>query len=406
MDNFTLTSCIPSRPLLAIIADYVTYVGKAEQEKIASIYDLFRLAIALDNCRDPLITDRISGIIRLPFYAQHALSTFAEEVSVRSAALRVLKKTLSHVTQGAVIQEESCADFFIPPFFYEKSVKKLRQVVQQAPNAVDFQGASLLMQRISQGDQLSVIEKIIAAKASIDQQDSFGVTALMRACGREDGKALANALLIAKATVSLTNAKGETALFYAAYTSAATVALLLKHNADLHACSIEGRTPLFLAVQKGKMGAVKLLVQAKANLNSSSKKGMTALDTALLHQHPRIACYLLQSKASVQSDNPQGISPLIYSAAQPPSRGYEEVVRTLLTLNAPINAVCKDGTTAVMNASAIGNLLVVQMLVEAKADVQLTTPTGKTAVSLAKERGMSAVSAYLAQLTKKRKLDV
>jgi ankyrin repeat protein len=223
----------------------------------------------------------------------------------------------------------------------------------------------------------------------------------------------------------------ETALHAAASQGdAAMVRLLLEHKADIHATDKEGYTPLLNAAEHGYMGIIEILVRAGADLaartqNDSCAFGLAAgspnhalvqwlaekLPTittkdkasALLgaSMHGRLANvrWLLAQGVSASLTNAAG-TPLLLAAGGPgmmarlrqstdtplkslgyeaaPEADYAQIVSLLITNGGHVNSVGPEGRTPLQDAIASGAVLITEMLLRHKADIQARTSSGRT----------------------------
>ncbi|CAB0044252.1 unnamed protein product [Trichogramma brassicae] len=124
----------------------------------------------------------------------------------------------------------------------------------------------------------------------IDPQDNSGDTPLHKALSWENKK-LAELLLKRGANMNITNSHGETPLHIICdkYYDVNFVELLLKIADDQHqtvqvdAQDYQGRTPLFLAIENGRMKVAELLLRRGANPNLVNAYGSTPLHVTIQH---------------------------------------------------------------------------------------------------------------------------
>ena len=127
-----------------------------------------------------------------------------------------------------------------------------------------------------------------------------------------------------------------------------------------------GATALHAAVENGHLEAAKVLLERGA-VQSNSMEGATPLVIALQYKHPHIALLLLEDgypdphlDAQVPSD---GSSALLVSVIS----GYKEVVQRLLHLGADPNISTSRGVTPLSQAAALHKEDLVRLLLEAGA---------------------------------------
>ncbi|XP_067008964.1 tyrosine-protein kinase Shark [Anabrus simplex] len=104
---------------------------------------------------------------------------------------------------------------------------------------------------------------------------------------------------------------------------------------SLEAKNQEGQTAVHLASRLGKDAILKKLIESGANINCRDTAGYTPLHYACQSNLPNTVRILVQvGYANIQARNTEtGWVPLHEAA----SRGHKEVVRVLLSLNAPVN---------------------------------------------------------------------
>jgi hypothetical protein len=123
------------------------------------------------------------------------------------------------------------------------------------------------------------------------------------------------------------------------------------------------KTHLMIAAEKGDIQTVRAILDSDfdINIDSTSPTGMTALIYAALHGHIEIVNLLLSRGASLHND---GECTLMQSAVM----GGQNLVELLLDAGAEINARNKYGETALMYAVSWGKTSVVKLLLDRGAD--------------------------------------
>ena len=151
-----------------------------------------------------------------------------------------------------------------------------------------------------------------------------------------------------------------------------------------------GATALHAAVENGHYDAAKVLLEAGA-VQSNSMEGATPLVIALQYRHPKIALLLLEDgypdphlNAQVPSD---GSSALLVAVIS----GYKEVVRRLLDLGADPNISTSRGVTPLSQAAALYKEDMLKTLLEAGASVGSLHDAVSTSSSVLVEQVLSTL---------------
>lgn len=129
------------------------------------------------------------------------------------------------------------------------------------------------------------------------------------------------------------------------------------------------------------------LDQKPEELNKPVFEGYTPLHVACLFGHQSLAGFLLGRSALVNSnaDNKVGATPLHCVVAFRDELAAERLVHLLLDHGAELNAITRDGQTALHHAVARGSVILSRSLVLAGADPFLKDKFGRAPVDLAKE---------------------
>jgi len=146
-------------------------------------------------------------------------------------------------------------------------------------------------------------------------------------------------------------AKKWTALHYAAMMGHITVveALLTSMQAvAIDAQAEDGRTPLMLAAERGKIEVVRLLIECGADIHLTNKKGKTAVYVARERQHYDIAALLTEyssekRKRNENQDSKSQFREHLYKAAED---GNEETLKILLKQHFVLNTDGQNGLMA------------------------------------------------------------
>jgi ankyrin repeat protein len=155
-------------------------------------------------------------------------------------------------------------------------------------------------------------------------------------------------------------------LLYAAKTgSAAAVAHLIGlKNLDLNSKDTYGRTPLYIAAEKGASVLIRMLLDKGADVNAQGGVHGNALQAALYNGHKEVVTLLLDKGATVKAlDGTYG-----WTLQQASSSGHKGVMTLLLDKGADVNTQGGYYGNALQAASHNGHKEVAMLLLDKGAD--------------------------------------
>ena len=286
-------------------------------------------------------------------------------------------------------------------------------------NAANAHGVTPLSLACTNGSA-AVVKTLLGAGADPNAALWSGETVLMT-CARTGNAEAVTALLAAGAEVNRAEpAEHQTALMWAVSERHAAVAhVLVEHGADVTARSRRGFTPLLFAAREGDLDSARLLVNAGASPADEALNGASALVITTTRGHPALARWLLARGADpnaagagytalhwasglweTELTGPAGIETARdeewRSLAGLPA-GKLELVRALLAHGADPNARADrsprrigfggrrdaDGATPFFLAAMAGDLDMMRVLVEQRADPHLPNAGGMTPLMVA-----------------------
>ena len=214
----------------------------------------------------------------------------------------------------------------------------------------------------------AVIQKLLAARASVNEPEADGMTALHWAV-RQDNETLVRQLIRAGAKVSGATRYGVTPLALAAVNgNPRTTEMLLAAGANPNALALEGETVLMAAARTGNPEVVEKLIVAGARVDDTERwRGETALMWAAGENNAAAAKVLIARGANINAQSRQ--------------LDYPEM-RLNLSFMATTE-LPRGRFSPVMFAAREGALDAVRVLADAKANLDLQDPEGTTALMLA-----------------------
>lgn len=201
------------------------------------------------------------------------------------------------------------------------------------------------------------------------------------------------AALLADADVNEAQGDGSTALHWAVYwDNQELTQQLLNAGADAQAITRLGATPLYLAAVNGNAALLQILLEAGADpMATVLENGETPLMFAARSGNPDSVAVLLDAGADIEArEDYRGSNALLWAAEQ----NHADVVQLLIERGVNVNARSKTiitegrrgpsaptgGLTALMLASRENGVKTVEVLLAARALVNLQSAEGHTAL--------------------------
>lgn len=263
----------------------------------------------------------------------------------------------------------------------------LRSLLEQGADvdAAEADGATALAWA-SHRDDLEAADLLIRAGADVNAANDYGVTPLALACGNRS-TSMAETLLEAGADPNVTQWTGETPLIVCARTGAVeAVKALLSRGADVDVKeSQQGQTALMRAVAGQHREVVRILVEHEADVHARSRGGFTPLLFASQQGDIESARILLAAGADLDE------APLADVDARRDEIGGPCVTSSASALQC---FVPRENGTPLVVATESGHEAFALFLLENGADPNGTDAYGRTALHHAVPEGWAAVDSF------------
>jgi len=236
----------------------------------------------------------------------------------------------------------------------------------------------------SENCHISLLEFLLEKGADANACIWDNSTPLHLAC-RQGNKECVLALLRNSALTNQINKKGDTPLYEAVRSgNSDIVQILLNNNAEPDVCNKDGDTPLHVACQVNNLTAVSHIMDRNTYMGSRNKNDDSPLDCAIRGGHTTLVKYILKAaKASAVDRNANGHTP-VHLAAE---IGDVLMLDYLLQVMPEVNVSTDGGDTPLHIASLHGHTDGVAFLLKRGADSNSANKHGNTALHLASVRG-------------------
>ena len=226
---------------------------------------------------------------------------------------------------------------------------------------------------------VDIVRTLVKHKANVNATTDSGDTPLILAAKSQHENVVHALLSDSQCPVDAKGRNGYTALQYSCrYGHVDIVRTLVKHKANVNATTDSGDTPLTLAVKHKHDNVIHALLSDSQC--AKGQDGYTALHYSCRYGHVDIVRTLVKHKANVNATTDSGDTPLILAAKSQ----HENVVHALLSdSQCPVDAKGRNGYTALQYSCRYGHVDIVRTLVKHKANVNATTDSGDTPLTLA-----------------------
>lgn len=144
-----------------------------------------------------------------------------------------------------------------------------------------------------------------------------------------------------------------------------TAKILIENGANINAVDIEGWSALSYAVNNGDIEIAKLLLENKAKIKDEL---LLAIKSPIVESSINIMKLLIDNKANINYTDENGFTPLNIAIES----GDMELTKFLITNGANVNSLMQDGVSLIGYAIAQNNMDLLQILIENGANVNYT----------------------------------
>jgi cytohesin len=319
------------------------------------------IALFLEKGADPN-TQRADGQTQLMFLTRRPTKErrgyWANPPSDVSA--EILKDIEMWLSFGADADKWNMSGKSARDYAEENSDPKMKELLETALEKFPHprpSGRTPLMLAALESEDTAFLARLMNAGEELEARDHYGWTALMHA--------------------AWANPNPEIARF------------LINQGADVNAEDHLSRTPLMVAAwHNANVEIFKVLVEAGALLNRRDLEGNSAVEIALKSDQSEEVLRYFLDVGSTRTDEKRLASDMLLAASVFTPR--PEAIRMLLAGGASVNARGPDGQTPLMKAVAQNRSAVVEVLIDAGADVNAKDNKGVSVLDCAL-RGDNAV---------------
>ena len=244
---------------------------------------------------------------------------------------------------------------------------------------------------------LDVVKKLVRAGAGVCVTDNNGRTCLTLAVYSNCGHTETVRYLVGLPEVDVNHRDGDnnTALHWAVEQNHTDIAqLLIDAGADIEMKNCDGCSPLHCACDSGALDVVKMLVEAGAGVRDTDNGGSTCLTLAASCGCTETVRYLVGLPEVDVNHRDSDNNTVLHCAS---GEGDADVVQLLIDAGADIE-MKNSGSSPLHCACQSGVLKIVKMLVEAGAGVCATNNDGDTCLTIAAYFGHTETVRYLVGL--------
>ncbi|XP_056590879.1 dynein axonemal heavy chain 12 isoform X1 [Triplophysa dalaica] len=294
------------------------------------------------------------------------------------------QKVMDLETSGGIFDEDVATQFMIGQSLLEGHKQSELKKSEVSCNIPVSPEREKIFNAIKHGDEAS-LRKLTVHQRAFSEEDNTGFIPLHEAAAQSNQNIL-EITLIASPVVSKDRRtrRGKTPLFLAVEKGLLdNVCFLLDNGCCPDTRDVEEDSPLIVAIRNSHYDIVKHLLNFNARVNQEGAHRRTPLHEATRLGLRDFVDLLLKYGAHPDPKSVYGLTPLALAA----QAGHLDIVRTLIQRGADVQSQAQDSATILFEASASGNPDVISLLLEYGADANVPKHTGHLPIHRVAHRG-------------------
>ena len=336
----------------------------------------------------------------------------ANDIDFQTCSIETIQALIDHGAEVNAVNNRCQGALWFACCDGQNEFVKILLHAKANPNITDKYGDSSLHSAICGYCSKETVQDLINHGAHVNAADNIGDTAISLASSIAQ-REIVKLLLLERADPNITNADGDACLHRAVNANCSDEMLkdLILYGADVNAVNKKGRTPLLLSCIFGQMDSVRALLEAGADptigdeegfsclhaavdgqcskgtlqalidhgahIDAKRNDGTTALLSACKRGQSTSVIFLLDSGADMNIRKPDG-NTCLYLAVH--GHCSKETLQKIIDQGSNVNALNRNGETALIRACYDANSESVRVLLENEAEPNISDALGNSSL--------------------------